>query len=95
MNAEGKREQREKQREGRKERKEERKEGREGGREEGRKEGRKSQTPVAHVYNPSYLEDRDQEDRDSKPVRANSSQYPISKIPNAKKGWYCGSRCRL
>jgi hypothetical protein len=81
--------------EGKKERKKGRKEGREGGREEGRKEGRKSQTPVAHVYNPSYLEDRDQEDRDSKPVRANSSQYPISKIPNAKKGWYCGSRCRL
>jgi hypothetical protein len=42
--------------------------------------------PVAYIYNPSYSEGRDQEDHGSKPARANSSQDPISKMPNAKIG---------
>jgi hypothetical protein len=32
---------------------------------------------VADTYNPSYSEDRDQEDLCSKPAQANSSQDPI------------------
>jgi hypothetical protein len=32
-----------------------------------------SQPPVAYIYNPSYSGGRDQEDRASKPARANSS----------------------
>jgi hypothetical protein len=44
-----------------------------------------SQVPVAHACNPSYSGGRDQEDCSSKPAQANSSQDPISKIPNTKK----------
>jgi hypothetical protein len=40
---------------------------------------------VAHAYN---LGGRDQEDHDSKPARANSSQGPVLKILNTKKGWW-------
>jgi hypothetical protein len=40
---------------------------------------------VAHTYNPSYVEGRDQEDHGSKPAWANSSQGPISKISIIKK----------
>jgi hypothetical protein len=54
----------------------------------------RGQAPVAHAYNPSDLGGRDQEDRGSKPARANSSQDPISKIPITKKGWWNRSRCR-
>jgi hypothetical protein len=32
-----------------------------------------SRAPVAHVYDPSYSEGRDQEDRGSKPAQANDS----------------------
>jgi hypothetical protein len=42
------------------------------------------QVPVAHVCNPSYSGGRDQEDRGSKPVRANSSQVSISKYLTQK-----------
>jgi hypothetical protein len=48
----------------------------------------KCQVPVAHSCNPSYLEGRDQEDRDLKPAQKNSSRDPISKIPITKKGWW-------
>jgi hypothetical protein len=41
---------------------------------------------VAHAYNPSYSGGRNQEDRDSKPARANSSRDPISEKPFTKKG---------
>jgi hypothetical protein len=34
---------------------------------------------VAHTYNPSYLEGRNQEDRGLKSVQANSSREPILK----------------
>jgi hypothetical protein len=34
---------------------------------------------VAHVFNPTYLGGRDQENRDSKPTLENSSQDPIWK----------------
>jgi hypothetical protein len=44
-----------------------------------------SQAPVAHTCNPSYSRGRDQEDQGSKPALANSSQDPISKIPNTKR----------
>jgi hypothetical protein len=37
---------------------------------------------VAHACNPSYSGGRDQEDRGSKPVWANSSWDPISKNPS-------------
>jgi hypothetical protein len=53
-----------------------------------RQEDRKFKTiwaPVAHTYNLSYSEDRDQEDRGSKQTLGDSSQDPISKIPNTKK----------
>jgi hypothetical protein len=40
---------------------------------------------VAHIYNPSYSGGRDQEDLDSKPAQANSSQYLISKNLITKK----------
>jgi hypothetical protein len=33
---------------------------------------------VAHAYNPSYLGGRNQEDRSSEPVQANSWKDPIS-----------------
>jgi hypothetical protein len=35
--------------------------------------------------NPSYSEGRDQEDCSSKPAQGNSSEDPISKIPNTKR----------
>jgi hypothetical protein len=41
---------------------------------------------VAHVCNPSYSGGRDQEALGSKPVWANSSRDPVSKIPITKKG---------
>jgi hypothetical protein len=41
--------------------------------------------PVAHSCNPSYSGGRDQEDRGSKPVQANSSQDPISKTPSQNR----------
>jgi hypothetical protein len=41
--------------------------------------------PVAQVYNPSYSGDRDQEDRGSKPVWANSSMRPYFEIIIHKK----------
>jgi hypothetical protein len=40
---------------------------------------------VAHAYNSSYSGGREQEDCGLKPTSANSSQDPISKIPNTKK----------
>jgi hypothetical protein len=43
-----------------------------------------SWAPMAHIYNPSYSGGRDQEGHGSKPVQANSSRYPISKIARAK-----------
>jgi hypothetical protein len=43
--------------------------------------------PVADACNSSYSGGRKQEDRGSKPVRANSSQEPISKTPSQKKQW--------
>jgi hypothetical protein len=46
---------------------------------------------VAHVYNPCYSGGRDQEDLGLKPALANSSQDPILKKPNTKKGWWSGS----
>jgi hypothetical protein len=39
---------------------------------------------VACAYNPSYSGGRDQKDHVLKPVRANSSQDPISKNPSEK-----------
>jgi hypothetical protein len=41
--------------------------------------------PVAHACNPSYSGGRDQEDRGSKPARANSLRDPISKNPKTKR----------
>jgi hypothetical protein len=41
---------------------------------------------VAHTCNPSYSEDRNQEDRSLKPAQANSLLDPISKKPLIKKG---------
>jgi hypothetical protein len=40
---------------------------------------------VAHAYNPSYSEGRDQEDRGSKPAQANTLQDPISKNSSQKR----------
>jgi hypothetical protein len=40
---------------------------------------------VALAYNPSYSGSRDQEDWGLKPAQTNSSQDPISKIPNTKR----------
>jgi hypothetical protein len=48
------------------------------------KEGRRGTVPVASACNPSYSGGTDQEDCSSKPAWANSSQDPISKIPNKK-----------
>jgi hypothetical protein len=42
--------------------------------------------PVAHALNPSSSGGRDWEDCSLRPAQANSSQEPISKIPNTKKG---------
>jgi hypothetical protein len=44
-----------------------------------------SQALEAGACSPSYLGGRDQEDHGSKPAQANSSQDPISKIPNTHK----------
>jgi hypothetical protein len=44
-----------------------------------------SQVLVAHAYNPSYSRGKDQEDCSSRPIWANSSVDPISKIPNTKR----------
>jgi hypothetical protein len=41
---------------------------------------------VDHACNPSYSGDRDQEDRDLKPARANSSRDPIFSKPITKIG---------
>jgi hypothetical protein len=43
------------------------------------------QAPVAHTYNPSYSEGRDQEDHSMKPPWASSSQDPILKKPITKE----------
>jgi hypothetical protein len=43
---------------------------------------RNSWALVAHTCNPSYSGGRDQEDHNLKPVWANNSQDPISKISN-------------
>jgi hypothetical protein len=53
-----------------------------------------SQALVAHACNPTYPGGRDQEDHGLKPAWANSSWDPVSKIPNIKKGWWSGSKCR-
>jgi hypothetical protein len=45
-----------------------------------------SQMPVAHAYNPSYSEGRDQEDCGSKPAWAKSSHDSILKKSYHKKG---------
>jgi hypothetical protein len=42
------------------------------------------QALVAYACNPSYSGVRDQEDRGSKPARANSSPDPISRNPSQK-----------
>jgi hypothetical protein len=52
-----------------------------------------SWAPVARACNPCYSVGSDQEDHSSKPVRANSSQDPISK-KSIRKGWWNGSRYR-
>jgi hypothetical protein len=52
------------------------------------------QASVAHTYNPSYSGGRDQEDCSLKPALANSSQDPILKILNIKKGWWKDSSGR-
>jgi hypothetical protein len=41
--------------------------------------------PVAHVYNPSYSGDRDQEDQSSRPAWAHSSQDPRSTNDRAQQ----------
>jgi hypothetical protein len=57
-----------------------------------------SRALVAHACNPTCSGGRDQEDRGSKPPRANSSRASILKISitkkKKKKGWWSGSRCR-
>jgi hypothetical protein len=53
-----------------------------------------SQVPGAHTYHPRYSGSRDQENQVSKSARVNSSQDPILKIPNTKKGWCSGSSDR-
>jgi hypothetical protein len=40
--------------------------------------------PLAHAYNPSYLEGRDQEVQGSKPAQANSSRDPTLKKTHHK-----------
>jgi hypothetical protein len=49
------------------------------------RKGGGSQTPVAHICNPSYLGGRDQKDRGSKSAWTNSLQHPISEIHNTKR----------
>jgi hypothetical protein len=43
------------------------------------------QVLVAHACNPSNTGGSDQDDQGSRPAQTNSSQDPISKIPNRKK----------
>jgi hypothetical protein len=45
-----------------------------------------SQELVAHIYNPSYSGDRDQEDHSSKAVLENSLRDPILEKKITKKG---------
>jgi hypothetical protein len=47
------------------------------------------------AYNPSFSGGRDQEDHSLKSAQANTSQDPISKIPNTKKGWWNDSSGRV
>jgi hypothetical protein len=42
--------------------------------------------PVAHAYNPSSSEGKDQEDLSLKPAQENNSRDSISKKPITKKG---------
>jgi hypothetical protein len=51
--------------------------------------------PVAHACNPSYSGGRDQDNCSLKSAWANSSQDPISKIPNTKQDWQSGSSGRV
>jgi hypothetical protein len=60
-----------------------------------KKKNNKSHVLVAHICNPSYSGGRDQEDLGSKLAQANSSQDPISIIPNTKKGRQSGSSDRV
>jgi hypothetical protein len=46
---------------------------------------------VAHICNPSYSGGRAQQNCCSKPLQTNSSQYPILKTVNTKKGWQSDS----
>jgi hypothetical protein len=50
---------------------------------------------MAHAYNPSYSQGRDQEDCASKsaPSKQFSRTYLKKNIPH-KKGWWSDSRCR-
>jgi hypothetical protein len=52
------------------------------------------QSPVAHAYNPSYSEGRDEEECGSKPAQANSFMRPYLNTTHFKKGWSSVSRCR-
>jgi hypothetical protein len=45
-----------------------------------------SQVLMAHAYNPSFSEGKDQEDHSLKPAPLNSLQNPISKKTQHKKG---------
>jgi hypothetical protein len=56
-----------------------------------------SMTWVSVVYacSPNCTEGRDQENHDSKTAQASSSQDPILKILNTKKGWQSGSSSRV
>jgi hypothetical protein len=47
-----------------------------------------------NALNPSSSGGRDQENCNSKPAWANSSRDTTLKIPNTKKGWWSGLRCR-
>jgi hypothetical protein len=47
---------------------------------------KRSRAPVAHTYNPSYSEGRDQEDHGSKPAQAKSSVRPHLGKSLHKKG---------
>jgi hypothetical protein len=43
--------------------------------------------PVVHAFNPSYSGGRDQKAQSSRSAWTNSSQDPISIIPNTKEDW--------
>jgi hypothetical protein len=50
---------------------------------------------VAHIYNPNYSGDRDQEDRGSKPAQQIVHETLSQKKTIIKKGgWWSSSRCR-